>query len=578
MRKGFFLLPGIVALVALAFMPAASFAATSTRTAGYHPNNLLSQQVQQSRGAAQAASSVSYHNGPVMGGTMNIYAIFWEPSGNVSANYNSLIKRYFGDVGGSSLYQNNQQYSGQGTAPSDSKLAGTWIDSASYPENPLLDSDIQGEVSRAQSVNGWSSSINNAFFVFTEKNENICMDSTDALCTSNTPETFCGYHNYFGTNTIYAAIPYAASFFCNPGSSPNNDDADQTINVTSREQMDTATDPLLNAWYDSSGNEIGDKCSWTFGASNSLGADATWNSNAYIVPDEWSNAFGSCTSGSAPVTYYKIVNRNSGLELDVMGGGTNAGANVIQYTDHNGANQMWDLVPDGNYYRIVNLNSGLELDVMGGGTNAGANVIQYTNHEGLNQQWSLVPDGNYDRIVNHNSGLELDVDHGDATAGEQVIQYINHEGLNQQWSLVPVTTVYYRIVNRNSGLEMDVKGGGTNAGAQVIQYTNHNGLNQQWNLVPDGNYYQIVNHNSGLCLDVSGSSTTGGAKVIQQTSQGSTSQEWSLVPDGGYYRIVNLNSGLELDVDGGGKNAGANIIQWPNHEGLNQQWKLVAVP
>lgn len=36
-------------------------------------------------------------------------------------------------------------------------------------------------------------------------------------------------------------------------------------NVTSHEQMESATDPLLNAWLDSQGQEIGDKCNFTFG-------------------------------------------------------------------------------------------------------------------------------------------------------------------------------------------------------------------------------------------------------------------------------------------------------------------------
>jgi hypothetical protein len=35
-----------------------------------------------------------------MTGTANAYAIFWEPKGSfVSAKYNSLITRYFGDIG-----------------------------------------------------------------------------------------------------------------------------------------------------------------------------------------------------------------------------------------------------------------------------------------------------------------------------------------------------------------------------------------------------------------------------------------------------------------------------------------------
>jgi hypothetical protein len=564
-------------------MPATSFAATSTRAAKSHWIHIFPHKGHTPQGAnvpraGSASGNVVYNGGPVMAGTMNVYAIFWEPANNVSANYNTLIKRYFNDVGGSPLYNNNNQYKQtDGKFPSNAVLAASWVDTGNYPESPLLDSDIQNEVTHAQSVNRWSSGIDNIFFVFTGSNENICIDITQSQCASN---TFCAYHSSFGTNTIYATMPYAASFTCNPGSSPNNDDADQTINVTSHEQMEAATDPLGNAWIDTSnpnGGEIGDLCAWQFGPENSQGADVVWNNHGYIVQEEWSNAISGCTLNSSIATkYYEIVNRNSGLVMDISGGATNAGAHVIQWTNHIGLSQQWALVTDGSYDQIVNRNSGLVLDVSGGGTNGGAQVIQWTNHNGLNQQWSLVTDGSYDQIVNRNSGLVLDVSGGGTTQGVNVIQWPNHNGLNQQWALVPVDS-YNQIVNRNSGLVMDVSGGGTNAGAQVIQWPYHDGLNQQWALIPDGNYYQIVNRNSGLVMDVSGGGTNAGAQVIQWTNHNGLNQQWSLVTDGSYTQIVNRNSHLVLDVSGGGKNGGAHVIQWTNHNGLNQQWSLIPI-
>ncbi|HEX9130839.1 MAG TPA: hypothetical protein VF844_00960, partial [Ktedonobacteraceae bacterium] len=69
---------------------------------------------------------------------------------------------------------------------------------------------------------------------------------------------------------------------------------DSTINVTSHEQMEAATDPYLNAWYDASGNEIGDKCAWRFGALNAQGGDVSWNGHAYYVQKEWDNAKSRC--------------------------------------------------------------------------------------------------------------------------------------------------------------------------------------------------------------------------------------------------------------------------------------------
>ena len=283
-----FLMP-LLLLSFVVMMPMSASAASRTVQQHSTPHFFLKASL---RGKNAPLSNLQYHGGPVMVGTANVYAIFWEPTNNVQSGYNSLLQRYFGDVNGSGLYNNNTQYhDSAGHNASAEHLAASWVDNGAYPESPLLDSDIQNEVSHAQAVNGWSSSIDNIFFVFLQKNENLCFDSSHSQCASN---YFCAYHGSFGSNTIYAAMPYAASFSCNPGSSPNHNDADQTINVSSHEQMEAATDPLLNAWYDSSGSEIGDKCAWKFGTRNSSGADVTWNGDGYIVQKEWDNHHSRC--------------------------------------------------------------------------------------------------------------------------------------------------------------------------------------------------------------------------------------------------------------------------------------------
>src|SRR5262249_54154652 len=55
-----------------------------------------------------------------------------------------------------------------------------------------------------------------------------------------------------------------------------------------------ATDPLLNAWFDASGQEIGDKCNFTFGPLDPAGGDVLWNGHEYIVQQEWDNGTSSC--------------------------------------------------------------------------------------------------------------------------------------------------------------------------------------------------------------------------------------------------------------------------------------------
>jgi hypothetical protein len=280
-------------MIVMALTPLSASAASLPAASLRKPHLLLRSTLLKSSAVTPLASgNLSYHGGPVMTGTANAYAIFWEPTGNVATNYNSLIQRYFGDIGGSSLYHNNIQYTNSsGGFASNASFAASWVDTRAYPRSPLLDSDLQSEVSHALSTRGWRSSINNIFFVFTQRSENICIDSSHTVCASN---FFCAYHSSFGSNTLYAAMPYAASFQCNPGHSPNHNDADQTINVTSHEQIEAATDPLGNAWYDSTGSEIGDKCAWIFGSINSSGGDVTWNGHNYIVQEEWDNRVRGC--------------------------------------------------------------------------------------------------------------------------------------------------------------------------------------------------------------------------------------------------------------------------------------------
>ena len=52
--------------------------------------------------------------------------------------------------------------------------------------------------------------------------------------------------------------------------------------------MEVATDPLVNAWIDPAGAEIGDKCAWNFGGI------ATFNGHPYFVQKEWDNAINGC--------------------------------------------------------------------------------------------------------------------------------------------------------------------------------------------------------------------------------------------------------------------------------------------
>jgi hypothetical protein len=245
---------------------------------------------------------LQYNGGPVEATGSKNYLIFWEPTGStVASNYNATLQQFFGDVGGSSLYGVGSQYyqtvsgANQNIANS-SAVGGMWTDATAYPSGTLQDSDVQNEVTKAIQANGWPKGVGDEYFVFLSKGENECMSGSCSF------STYCAYHGSFGSGSstvLYAAMPYAGTDLSGCGiqsgsGTPNGPDTDAEISIASHELMETVTDPLLNAWYDATGAEIGDKCAYTYGSTGSNGADITINGHPYIVQEEFSNSSLSC--------------------------------------------------------------------------------------------------------------------------------------------------------------------------------------------------------------------------------------------------------------------------------------------
>jgi hypothetical protein len=148
---------------------------------------------------------------------------------------------------------------------------------------------------------------------------------------------------------------------------------------------------------------------------------------------------GSCGSGSGSSGYVKIINRKSGLALDISGGSTSNGGKAIQWSYSGGANQQWQEVAANGGYKLVNRNSGLLLEDPGFSTSTGTQLDQWSGNNGSNQVWNLVSAGNgYYYLVNQASGLYADVSGGSTTQGAAVIQWSSNGGTNQQWQVIAV--------------------------------------------------------------------------------------------------------------------------------------------
>ncbi|MFI6007431.1 RICIN domain-containing protein [Streptomyces sp. NPDC051243] len=140
----------------------------------------------------------------------------------------------------------------------------------------------------------------------------------------------------------------------------------------------------------------------------------------------------------AKSAFYKVLNKNGGKAIDVSGGSTSAGANVIQWNDTGAPNQLWRWVAVGDgSYEIVNQKSGLLLGVTGGSGADGATIVQQADDNGASQHWTPVADGNgYYKIKNVNSGKLLSA--SNSTAGTQLVQTTDTNADGQLWRAVIV--------------------------------------------------------------------------------------------------------------------------------------------
>jgi hypothetical protein len=248
--------------------------------------------------------------------TNTTYAIYWVPSGqSVAAGYESDIDRYLNDVAAASGSQTNvysvatQYYDSTGWISYRSTFGGSDVDTDAFPASGcndgvdsicLSDQQIEAEIAKVIAVKGWAAGPDSLFILLTPNGVGSCADGLGQQCSTN---YYCAYHSSFsdgGRPVIYINEPYDATIQgCTPGSSPNSNDADATINTISHEQNESITDPWGNAWMDSDGDEIADICAWNFGKplGGTAGVDEynqVINGDHYWLQQEYSDDGSVC--------------------------------------------------------------------------------------------------------------------------------------------------------------------------------------------------------------------------------------------------------------------------------------------
>ncbi|WP_228853013.1 LamG-like jellyroll fold domain-containing protein [Aegicerativicinus sediminis] len=166
----------------------------------------------------------------------------------------------------------------------------------------------------------------------------------------------------------------------------------------------------------------------TYGSANQKNAER-------VINITWGDDVQPAINGE-----YKLVNKSTGLVMEVSGSGD--GANVQSGSDSSGDNQKWNVTPlpnnfggDFSYFKIQPLSdTSKALDVFNFSLEEGGNIIQWSGGFGTNQLWYLEykSDG-YFYIRSKHSSYCLQVD-----GTGNVVQGAKTGNDIQQWRLIPV--------------------------------------------------------------------------------------------------------------------------------------------
>lgn len=290
------LLTGFVCLAVGAYAQGTGAGNGNGNTEGAGANGkVIHETVDNSKAAGQASAAfpTTYHGGPVMTGTPNIYYIWYGDWTNNTgpAILTDLAQR----IGGTPYLNINKTYYQTDTNGSKVSVSGnvSYVTSTSVSggSTTLSDSDIQQIVSTAITGGSLPKDSNGVYFVLTAPSI-----KKSGFCTS-----YCGWHTHAtigGTDIKYAFIGNPAtqcmSSCAIQTTSPNgNPGADAMASIIAHELEEAVTDPDLNAWYDKRGAENADKCAWTFGTTSTASNGSKYNvvigSRQYMIQRNWVN-------------------------------------------------------------------------------------------------------------------------------------------------------------------------------------------------------------------------------------------------------------------------------------------------
>jgi hypothetical protein len=238
-------------------------------------------------GGGGGSADMTFHGGTVL--TANkTEAIFWGSqwtSASFAGDKITGLDSFFGGFGGSNYAASSTEYTGtNGQVTTSSSYLGHVIDSSAAPSKAP---SVSTAVAEACKVTNNNPDPNALYLLYT---------STGAGHVS-----YCAWHSYGNcSNGAPVQVAYMPNIDgiagCDPGDAwtTHSQGLAALANVTAHELSETITDPRNGGWYDSSGGENGDKCSWVF-----AGVVTLKNSSKWKLQMEWSNKAYDAGTGLA---------------------------------------------------------------------------------------------------------------------------------------------------------------------------------------------------------------------------------------------------------------------------------------
>jgi hypothetical protein len=227
--------------------------------------------------------NMTYHGGKIMP-TADSKAIFWGPGWNTPGDKITGLDSWYTGFSGSNYAKTSDEYTGSnGQVGPTGSYGGHTVDTTTASGGGST-SAILAEVCK---VIATPDSTGNGYYP-------VYVDI---------PRGNAGYCAYHSAGTC-GGVPVQFAFFwkldgdagCDPQSTVSGESQGLAAlaNVSGHELSEARTDPASpGAWYDSSGQENGDKCAWTFNvASVSFPNGTSWK-----IQGEWSNAAFTAGTG-----------------------------------------------------------------------------------------------------------------------------------------------------------------------------------------------------------------------------------------------------------------------------------------